>query len=267
MWIGEIQWMRRNGFEAARNPILRTLNTIENRDAILNADGTRAEWPKADVVVGNPPFLGAKKMNSELGEKYTQELRLAWGQLVPGLADLVCYWFAKANHQIQIGSSKRSGLVATNSVRDGASRDVLKSIVESGRIFEAWSDEEWTIDGAAVRVSLVCFDKSTGSRIQLNGLKVDEVHSNLTASKNDTTTSQRLVNNLETAFIGVQKNGPFDVVSEIASQWLLAPVNPNGKPNSIVLKRLLSGRDIVERDRLRWIVDFFGFSELRKHVV
>ncbi len=88
VWIGEIQWMRRNGFEAARNPILRTLNTIENRDAILNADGTRAEWPKADVVVGNPPFLGAKKMNSELGEKYTQELRLAWRTIGPGIGRL-----------------------------------------------------------------------------------------------------------------------------------------------------------------------------------
>src|SRR3546814_8449057 len=62
VWIGEIQWMRRNGFEAAKNPILRPLDTIECRDAVLNADGTRAEWPEADAVVGNPPFLGNKKM-------------------------------------------------------------------------------------------------------------------------------------------------------------------------------------------------------------
>lgn len=60
VWIGEIQWMRRNGFDAARNPILRTLENIENRDAVLALDGTRAEWPSADVVVGNPPFLGNK---------------------------------------------------------------------------------------------------------------------------------------------------------------------------------------------------------------
>lgn len=60
VWIGEIQWMRRNGFEAARNPILRTLSNIENKDAVLSPDGTPAAWPKADAIVGNPPFLGAK---------------------------------------------------------------------------------------------------------------------------------------------------------------------------------------------------------------
>lgn len=78
VWIGEIQWMRRNGFEAAKNPILRSLKTIENRDAVLNPDGTRAEWPKADVVVGNPPFLGNKRMISELGEEYTNTIRKAF---------------------------------------------------------------------------------------------------------------------------------------------------------------------------------------------
>jgi len=67
VWIGEIQWMRRNGFEAGRNPILRSLDTIQNRDAVLAPDGTRADWPKADAVVGNPPFLGNKKMIGSLG--------------------------------------------------------------------------------------------------------------------------------------------------------------------------------------------------------
>ena len=67
VWIGEIQWMRRNGFEAGKNPVLRTLDTIQCRDAVLGPDGGRAAWPKADVVVGNPPFLGNKKMICELG--------------------------------------------------------------------------------------------------------------------------------------------------------------------------------------------------------
>ena len=94
VWIGEIQWMRRNGFEAARNPILRSLGNIECRDAVLDeGTGKRARWPEANVVVGNPPFLGNKKMIAELGEEYTVALRKAWPQ-VPGGADLVCYWFA-----------------------------------------------------------------------------------------------------------------------------------------------------------------------------
>ncbi len=151
VWIGEIQWMRRNGFEAAKNPILRTLTTIENRDAVLAPDGTRAKWPNSDVVIGNPPFLGVYKMAEELGEEYTNSLRKVWPEL-PGAADLVTYWFAKAWSKMQSGELQRAGLVSTNSIRGGANRAVLKPIAENGNIFEAWADEAWTVDGAAVRV-------------------------------------------------------------------------------------------------------------------
>jgi type II restriction/modification system DNA methylase subunit YeeA len=128
VWIGEIQWMRRNGFDAAKNPILRPLETIECRDAVLNDDGTRAEWPEADAIIGNPPFLGNKKMIAELGEDYTRALRKAWPE-VPGGVDLVCYWFAKAWSMIVAGSFRRAGLVSTNSIRGGANREVLKPIL------------------------------------------------------------------------------------------------------------------------------------------
>ena len=67
VWIGEIQWMRRNGFSEARNPILKPLDTIECRDAIVTSDGAEAGWPKADVVIGNPPFLGDKRLRGQLG--------------------------------------------------------------------------------------------------------------------------------------------------------------------------------------------------------
>ena len=62
VWIGEIQWMRRNGFNEARDPILKPLDTIECRDAILTPEGEEPEWPEADVVIGNPPFSGSKRM-------------------------------------------------------------------------------------------------------------------------------------------------------------------------------------------------------------
>ena len=57
VWIGEIQWMRRNGFAEARNPVLKRLDTIECRDAILTADSTEPEWPVADILIGNPHRL------------------------------------------------------------------------------------------------------------------------------------------------------------------------------------------------------------------
>lgn len=259
VWIGEIQWMRRNGFEAAKNPILRTLNTIENRDAVLNPDGTRAEWPRADVVIGNPPFLGNKKMNRELGDTYTSSLRSAYAE-VSNNVDLVSYWFVIAWQRMLAGNLKRAGLVTTNSIRGHTNREVVHPIAKQGNIFEAWDDEEWTVDGAAVRVSLVCFSVCRVPLIRLNGRTVTKIQADLTGLSDDTTLLDpaKLSQNLNKSFIGIQKNGPFDIEEPTAQEWLLRPVNADGSNNKNILKKLWSGRDITGRDRNRWIVDFFG---------
>jgi type II restriction/modification system DNA methylase subunit YeeA len=157
VWIGEIQWMRRNGFDVERKPILRPLDTIECRDAVMNQDGTEAEWPEAEFVIGNPPFLGNKRMISILSADYTESLRHTYVGRVPGGADLVIYWFEKALGKMRLGKVKRVGLVATNSIRGGDNRKVLDHIQDNATIFEAWSDEPWVVEGAAVRVSLICF--------------------------------------------------------------------------------------------------------------
>ena len=140
VWIGEIQWMRRNGFAESRNPILKPLDTIECRDAILTADGTQPDWPPADVVIGNPPFLGTKLQIRKLGEDYVSQLRAAYKRRVPGGADLVCYWFERAGRQIASAKAARVGLVATNSIRGGWNLPALQAATDSHRIFEAWSD-------------------------------------------------------------------------------------------------------------------------------
>ena len=255
VWIGEIQWMRRNGFDAAKNPILRPLETIECRDAVLNADGTRGEWPDADAVIGNPPFLGNKKMIRELGEDYTIALRSAWPE-VRGSVDLVCYWFAKSWAMMASGRTQRAGLVATNSIRNGANRSVLKPVVEHGRIFEAWGDEGWTVDGAAVRVSLVCFDIQTGSA-KLNGERVTSILSDLSASAGfDLTKAAPLPQNANVCFVGVILNGEFELPGDDARSMLQAPVNVNGKPNSEVLRPTLNGDDFNGERPDKWVVDF-----------
>jgi len=260
VWIGEIQWMRRNGFEAAKNPILRTLDTIQNRDAVLNPDGTRADWPKADVVVGNPPFLGNKKMIRELGEGYSVALRKAWGS-VPGGADLVCYWFAKAWEQMQAGQLTRAGLVATNSIRGGANREVLKPIVEDGRIYEAWSDEAWTVDGAAVRVSMVCFDGEKGGPGRLDGEVVKQIHADLSSViAANVSAAMRLSENKSVSFIGTQRNGPFTLTRVEAESMLAMPQNPNGRPNSDVVRKWTNGVDLTRRSSDTWIIDFDGLG-------
>ncbi|MFC3230351.1 class I SAM-dependent DNA methyltransferase [Marinibaculum pumilum] len=256
VWIGEIQWMRRNGFDAARNPILRPLNTIECRDAVLNDDGTPADWPAADVAVGNPPFLGNKKMLGELGEDYTLSLRGAW-PAVPQGADLVAYWFAAAWHAIQAKSLLKAGLVATNSIRGGANREVLKPIVEAGKIFCAWADEEWTVEGAAVRVSIVCFDAGgqCSAIPTINGENVGRIYSDLTGGV-DLTSALRLSQNIGVSFIGTQQNGPFTIAGDIAREWLQLPMNPNGSKNSEVVRPWSNGLDLTRRPSDRWIVDF-----------
>ena len=257
VWVGEIQWMRRNGFDAARNPILRPLGTIENRDAVLAPDGTKADWPDVDVVVGNPPFLGNKRMISALGEGYTADLRKAWKGVTGGV-DLVAYWFAKAWEMIEEGRLVRAGLVSTNSIRGGANRDVLKPIVNGGCIFNAWSDEDWTVEGAAVRVSMVSFQAGVARDAILDGSIVSKVFSDLTASTDgyDLTSAKRLRRNKGRAFQGFKFGGPFDIEGKLARKMLDEPINPNGKHNSAVIRRWFNGMDLTRRLEERWCIDF-----------
>jgi type II restriction/modification system DNA methylase subunit YeeA len=258
VWIGEIQWMRANGFEAAKNPILRPLDTIECRDAILEEDGTRANWPEADVVIGNPPFLGDRKISPELGAAYAERLRSAFRTEVPASADLVCFWFAQAWAKITAGTLMRAGLVATNSIRGGANREVLKPIAEHGSIFEAWSDEGWTVEGAAVRVSIICFQQTKVKSSRLNGVEITEVYPDLTGGGlvSNLTLAERLGENTNIAFQGTISYGPFEVPGSEARYMLTKPGNPNGRPNSDVLKPWTNGQDITKRPSDHWIIFF-----------
>ncbi len=257
VWIGEIQWMRRNGFRESRDPILKPLATIECRDAILAPDGSEPEWPETDVVIGNPPFLGDRVMRGGLGHEYTERLRRAYRGSVASSADLVCYWFHKAGMLVSNGKLARAGLVATNSIRGGSNRAVLDRIVEDGIIFDAWSDEPWVIDGAAVRVSLVCFaSTSAGLPATLNGEGTSRIHADLREGSIDLTRATRLAANQSTAFLGVNKNGAFDIPGDAARAWLRLPANPNGCPNADVLKPRIVGMDVVQRSSDQWIIDF-----------
>jgi type II restriction/modification system DNA methylase subunit YeeA len=136
---------------------------------------------------------------------------------------------------------------------------VLDQICSTERIFDAWSDEEWAIDGAAVRVSIVCFEaRSTAEirSIRLNDALVNVVFPDLTAGATDLTKGFRLRENAGQAFQGSKKIGPFEVSGEIARSWLMAPINPNGRPNSEVLKQSWIAIDVVRSPRDMWIIDF-----------
>jgi hypothetical protein len=73
VWIGELQWRLQHGYPFKLNPVLDPLDQIECRDALMNADGSEAEWPQVDVLVGNPPFLGVGRKRRELGDAYFEQ--------------------------------------------------------------------------------------------------------------------------------------------------------------------------------------------------
>ena len=217
----------------------------------------------ADVVIGNPPFLGARLQISTLTEDYVSGLRRAYSGRVPAGADLVCYWFVKAGDQIEARKATRAGLVATNSIRGGASRLALEVATDTRWIFEAWSDEAWINDGAAVRVSLVCFSRMSDSGVsgaKLDGQHVEKIYADLTPGTDghgvDLTLAHRLSQNANVAFMGHAKGGPFDISGNLAREWLRLPANPNGRTNADVLKPWMNGMAITRRSADKWIVDF-----------
>ena len=256
VWIGEIQWMRQNYFAVSPNPILKPLQTIECRDAVLAGDGSQAVWPRADVTVGNPPFLGGKRMRTVLGDAYCARLFAAYVGQVPAEADLVCYWVARAQKEVTAGRLVRVGLVTTNSIRGGANRRVLEPMAEAGAISTAWADEPWILDGAAVRVSLVCWGRDRVSAPMLNGVVVSAIHADLTAGAANLTTARKLPENAGVAFMGDTKGGAFDVPGELARKWLMMPSNANGRPNADVIRPWANGMDVTRRSSDTWIIDF-----------
>ncbi|MBN1581065.1 MAG: class I SAM-dependent DNA methyltransferase, partial [Anaerolineae bacterium] len=258
IWIGYIQWLHDNGYGVPSEPILKPLENILQMDAILayDEDGNpvEPEWPKADVIIGNPPFLGDKKMRAELGDKYVDDLRELYGDRLPGQSDLVCYWFEKARAMIEVGTVKRAGLLATQGIRGGANRTVLERIKQSGDIFWAQSDRDWILDGAIVHVSMVGFDKGIESSRLLDGRSVSSIHADL-SSHADVTKAKVLEENQLLGFIGSCKGGSFDIFDDEALEILQDGGNPHGKPNSDVVRPIMNSRDLLAGTNDRWIID------------
>lgn len=263
IWIGYLQWMIGNGYSGLRTPILEPLETIRLQDALLDRSGPvvkEATWPEADVIIGNPPFLGGKRLRAELGDEYVDDLFRVYRNRVPREADLVAYFFEKARAEIEADRAQRAGLLATNSIRGGANREVLKRIKQTGDIYMAWDDEPWILNGAAVRISIIGFDDGADNTKMLDGQPVASINSDLTATT-DITSAARLIENAGIAYQGFGKAGPFDIDPSLAEYFLSLPKNPNGRTNADVVKPWVNGMDITRRPRGMYIIDFGLMSE------
>lgn len=139
---------------------------------------------------------------------------------------------------------------------------MLDAICAQTRIFDAWSDEPWVNDGAAVRVSLVAFGSAEQSAL-LDDTPVSVIYSDLHAAgehANDLSTAQRLRTNAGVSFQGPVLVGDFEVAAETARQWLQTP-NPHGRSNADVVRPLTNGKDITARSRGMWVVDFSAMPQ------
>jgi hypothetical protein len=258
IWIGQIQWMLAHGLGHPRDPVLQPLDNIREQDALLDLSASghprEAEWPEANVVVGNPPFLGDKLMNGGLGEPYVATLRRVYSQL-PGGVDLCTYWHERARAAIEAGRLGRAGLLATQGIRGGANRTVLDRIKRTGDIFFAYADEPWVLAGANVHISFVGQDDGSQAERTLDGYPVSSINTDLTTGL-DLTLARRLSENLGIAFLGSQKAGPFDIDDATAMSMLASP-NPDGRSNRDVVRRRANGQDVARgRGDLGWVIDF-----------
>jgi hypothetical protein len=182
LWLGYIQWQLRNR-QAITDPVLEELKTIRTGDAVLRHDGERFEggrslgyahprrpdWPEADYIVGNPPFIGGKDMRSRLGDLYVTALWKAHPKMGKS-ADFVMYWWDRAAERLTEKGTrlKRFGFVTTNSITQEFSRRVIARRLD-GRppvgIVLAIPDHPWTKatrDAAAVRIAMTVVE--TGAR-------------------------------------------------------------------------------------------------------
>ncbi|MCP5524737.1 MAG: class I SAM-dependent DNA methyltransferase [Verrucomicrobiales bacterium] len=133
-------------------------------DALLTPEGLPAPWPKADVIIGNPPFLGAKVMKPVIGPDAVNTLRKAYPE-VPGMADYCVYWIRKAHDHLHACTAAdpvagRAGLVGTQNIRNNQSRvGGLDHVVQDGTIIEAVDNQPWSGE-ANVHVSIANWVKT-----------------------------------------------------------------------------------------------------------
>ncbi|MCC7115784.1 MAG: class I SAM-dependent DNA methyltransferase, partial [Burkholderiales bacterium] len=237
----------------------------------------KAAWPQADFVVGNPPFIGNKRMRDELGTGYVEALREAWRD-VPESADFVMYWWQCAAELTRRGALRRFGLITTNSVTMIFNRRVLDAAMTgTPPLALAWAipDHPWidAADGAAVRIAMTVAARShaPGMLARAVAERADDegafevelsarrgrIHSDLSVGA-DVTAAVPLHANDRLSNRGVIPHGAGFVVTRDEAVALGLGRVPGLDAH---LRPYRNGKDLTDRPRDVYVIDFFPLSE------
>lgn len=238
----------------------------------------QAQWPKADFIVGNPPFIGNKRMRVALGDGYSDALRAAWPE-VPESADFVMYWWHKAAETVRHGQAERFGLITTNSLTMIFNRRVIESHQTATpplSMAYAVPDHPWvdSADGAAVRISMSVGVSGTaegklqtvtqereadGGEVAVELLtRQGIIHADLTVGANVTSTL-KLRANTGLSSMGMMRAGKGFEVPDEATARTLGLGRAEGLSQR--LRPFRNGRDLTDLPRGYWLIDLFGMSE------
>jgi hypothetical protein len=228
---------------------------LPDLSGIRRGDSLRLEWPRADAIIGNPPYHGSQQIRRELGDDYAEWLRAEFGI---GLKDYAVYWFRKAHEHLSDGG--RGGYVATNSITQNRNRGpTLEWIVDTGGVItSAISKQPWPGE-AVVNVSIVNWvkhpDEAPTKRL-LDGLEVDDVSPSLRPAGLDTSQANRLAANRGRAYQGPIPAGVGFVLSSDEAEALLRRTDAD---YSKVVRPYLIGEDLTtdpHQGPRRFVVDF-----------
>jgi hypothetical protein len=239
-------------------------------------DPKPAGWPDADFVVGNPPFIGNKRMREALGDGYTEALRLAYKGVIPDSADFVMYWWYKAAKILSEEKTERFGFITTNSITQSFNRKIIEDFFASSNpisIAYAIPNHPWvdSSDGAAVRIAMtsaikgqqsgridfvISEEETSDSFIEVKLLeKVGIVHSNLNIGAN-LSNAKPLKANQEVSARGIIPHGEGFIVSLQIKEKL-----ESESIEKSIIKPYRNGRDINQIPRNVYVIDTYGLSQ------
>lgn len=236
----------------------------------------KADWPVVDFIVGNPPFIGNKRMRDALGSGYADALRAVWPE-VPESADFVMYWWHKAAETVRTGQAFRFGLITTNSLTMIFNRRVIEahqSATPPLSLIHAIPDHPWvdSADGAAVRIAMsagaagkyegrllkvISESENENGEVAVSlGTQIGLVHADLKIGAN-VTAARKLLANDKLSNRGVIPHGAgFTVTSEEARLMGLGSIPELTK----YIKPYRNGKDLTAVPRGVMVIDLYGLA-------